>query len=429
LAPRLATGASAGIVGFNVLGLLVLFGPRLLLGTTTEGADSDRGRGPSWWMQEQIVRQIKMRADLELAAGVTSPIAIKTDAIYAISYSLPRLLAIQHPELDSKIKWVGVALPRSNLVVTRDRSSPNRLRLAEPPDIWHRPEQPERTVIEVQLFGGYEQSGQIAVDIGNADFSHAELLDRDGKSVPFWLEPGPEGTKHSILWLRLPTLPPGLFTIYAYHGGRPLGKGGPDAPGDVFEFFDNFDHGFTRWTQVGRAAWAFKNGVCEVTMPAESDDEAVSEFLVRDRPLNRGIVEARLRFLSIPTPDDVGLVFAARPGENAYLWFLDGQGLSYLRQIRPTPKSGPIEASNWYWKPKIGRWTVLTAQWSGPSIVLRIDGRVAVDTVSLGETGQGSVGLGTARGSGQPKIEIEWFRIRTNYQNPPHIGALRFERQ
>ncbi len=424
LAPRLVRGVLAVIVGFNVAGLLVVFGPRLMLGTTTEEGYSNHGRGPSWWMQEQIVEQINTRAQQEIAVGINTPIAVKPDRIYFLWASLPHLFHVQHPDLDDKVKWVAEGFPRFHLLVTRDRAQPNRLRLADWPDTWLRPQQTERNAIHVVSRSSLDRAFQVSLELPGAWQDSLEIVDSDGRAIPFCREPG-EGTKASTLfWIRLPQLRQGVSVFWVYHGGHREASQGESSPDAVFDFFEGFDGDLRLWEAIGRADWKVANGVCQLTLPDTKEDNTSAMLLIRNFEAKEGILEARLRFLQHPAKIDAGIVFAAHPGRNAYLWYLSGYGETLLSQLdaKGTPTS--LAGLNWYWKAKAGRWSVIGVRWAGPLMQVSVDGRTIIDTINLDETGTGRVGLGAKRGSGTCVIEYDWVRLRTAFGNSPPLVTL-----
>ena len=419
LAPRLTRWVLMAIVGFNVAGLLIVFGPRLMLGTTTEEGYSNHGRGPSWWMQEQIVEQINTRARQEIAVGVNAPIAVKPDRIYFLWASLPNLFHVQHPDLDDKVKWVVEGLRRYDLLVTRDRAQPNRLRLADWPDTWLRPQQTERNAIHVVSRASLDRAVQVSFELPGAWQDNLEIVDSAGQTIPFCREPG-EGAKASTLfWIRLPQLRQGVSVFWVYHGGHRESLQGESPPDAVFDFFEGFDGDLHRWETLGRADWKVTDGICRLTLPDTQEDNTSAMLLIRNLEAKEGILEARMRFLQFPAKIDAGIVFAARPGEQAYLWNLNGYGETVLSRLDAKGTPTTVADLNWYWKPKAGRWAVIGAQWAGPLMRTWVDGRTIVDTINLDETGAGQVGLGAKRGSGTCVIEYDWVRLRTAFGNSP----------
>jgi hypothetical protein len=429
LAPRLARGVLTAIVGFNVAGLLVVFGPRLMPGTTTEDGYSNHGRGPSWWMQEQIVEQISTRARQELAIGVHAPIAVKTDRIYFIFASLPNLFHVQHPDLDDKVKWVAEGLRRYDLLVTRDRAQPSRLRLADWPDTWLRPQQTERNAIHVVSRLSLDRAVQVSLELPDAWQDSLEIIDSDGHAIPFCREPGADTKANTLFWIRLPQLRQGVSVLWVYHGGHRESLQGESPPDAVFDFFEGFDGNLSRWETIGRADWQVANGVCQLTLPDTQEDNTSAMLLIRNFEAKEGILEARMRFLQLPAKIDAGIVFAARRGEQAYLWNLNGNNATVLSQLDANGTPTTLGSSNWYWNPKAGRWAVIGAQWAGPLIRVWVDGETVLDTINLDETGAGRVGLGAKRGSGTCVIEYDWVRLRTAFMNsPPEVTVEPGER-
>jgi hypothetical protein len=204
------------------------------------------------------------------------------------------------------------------------------------------------------------------------------------------------------------------------------GESSPDA---VFDFFEGFDGDLQRWEAIGRADWKVTDGICRLTLPDTQEDNTSALLLIRNFEAKEGILEARMRFLQFPAKVDAGIVFAARPGEHAYLWNLNGYGETVLSGL--DAKGIPISLAglNWYWKPKAGRWSVIGAQWAGPLMRASVDGRTIIDTINLDETGAGRVGLGAKRGSGTCVIEYDWVRLRTAFGNaPPEVTVEPGER-
>jgi hypothetical protein len=106
------------------------------------------------------------------------------------------------------------------------------------------------------------------------------------------------------------------------------------------------------------------------------------------------------------------------------LWYLSGYGETVLSQLDANGTPTTLDWSNWYWKPKAGRWSVIGAQWAGPLMQLWVDGRTIIDTINLDESGAGRVGLGAKRGAGTCVIEYDWVRLRTAFINSPPVVTI-----
>ncbi|MBN1996393.1 DUF2341 domain-containing protein [candidate division KSB1 bacterium] len=72
----------------------------------------------------------------------------------------------------------------------------------------------------------------------NTDASDMRFADAADLKLDYWIESG-VNTASTIVWVKIPTLPTGLTTIYMYYG-NPVASG--ESNGDaVFVFFDHFD--------------------------------------------------------------------------------------------------------------------------------------------------------------------------------------------
>ena len=424
LAPRFARSILATIVVVNILGLGVMFGPRVWLGTTTEEAYSNSGRGPSWWMQERIADQIVARAQREIASGINAPLAVQTSGIYFLTTSLPILIQVQHPELADKVKWVGENWPRFDLRVMRDRRSSHRLRLVDWPGTWHRPTQTARNALRITSEISYERPIQVSVDLPDARQDTIEVVDAEGNAVPFCRELG--GMDEHRLWLRLAKLGKGVSTLWVYHGGMRAAAQTEKKPQEIFDFFEGFDDDLRGWETVGNGVWSVSDGVCRPILPATEEDNTSAWLLIKNLETNQGLLEARLRYVQFPAKIDAGIAFAVRRDDTSYLWNLNGYGVTVFSKFdgKGTPLPYSIAASSWFWKAKAGRWSVIGAQWNGSLVKASVDGRTVIDIISPGESGLGRIGLGAKRGTGVLTIEYDWVRLRTNFSNlPPSVAV------
>ena len=421
LVPRHARIILATLVGFNVVGLLLIFGPRLIAGSSAEGRyEPASGPGPSWWMQQQIADELACRAREELAAGDRSLLAVRCAPINALPHSFPLLFRIQNPDLDRKVAWVPQGDQTCSVLVAQDPQQPYRLRLFDMAKRWHLPEQPYRRVVRVLITGGAGTSGQIAIDLGPADPPPNAILDADGKQLPYWVEDRPTPTTLQRIWIKIPPVPAGCARFFLYYGGpvntRPL------QAEEVFEVFEDFDHGLSGWRESGPAVWRTEKGRAIVQSPPNLQGEIFSSLMKSGRFEGPITIEARVRFRAFPTRDDLGLVFAAGEDGCGFTAYAHGQGAVYIGEVNRPNFVETLDGNNSLWKfPKAELWMVFQVEWHAPLFCFLINEREVLRGALVDARESGGVGLGILRGTGQPNIEIDWFRVRRAYPNQVRI--------
>ena len=421
LVPRQARVVLATLVGFNLAGLLLIFGPRLLVGTQAEGRyEPASGPGPTWWMQERIADEIANRAREELAAGDLTPLAVRCEAINLLPHSLPRLFHLQHPELDRKVGWVPEGARTCTLLVAQAPGHPHRLRLFDWTKTWPLPAQPYRRMVRVLIPGGAKLSGQIAIELKPTDPVPMVILDAEGVRLPFWIEPELPAVAPRRVWVRIPPIPAGTTRFFLYYGGPASGEGW--RPEEVFEAFEGFDGAFPDWVKTGPAVWQAAGGIASVESPVDKYHEPFSTVLRSGKITGDMVLEARVRYRTYPTPNDIGLIFSAAADGSGYMGYLHGQGAVYLGAITSQNTVDTIGGNNWIWKQlKARRWMILRVDWRAPLVRVLVDEREIVRGALIEAAADGRVGLGVRRGSGQPAIELDWFRVRRAYATEPGV--------
>jgi hypothetical protein len=418
--PRLRGLLLGAFVAFNVLILSVLFGPRLVNGTSGDPQyTKGDGLGPAWWMQEQLVAQIAKRAERELCAGDTSLLTVRCANIQLLPHSLPRLFRMQHPELRPKVEWVPEGARTCVILVADDTERRGRLRLYDWSPRWVRPAAHERRAVHILIPNGSAVSGQVAIDIDRTWAFPVEMVDLAGTRLPIWLDPDLTSDGRRRIWVKIPPVPSVVFRAFLYSGGAPTIV--DSDPSQVFTVFEGFDRPLDAWIAKGRAEWMVSGGRALLTLPPAQEDTTSATLLFRGAVVGSAIIEAKIRYVTYPTLDDVGLVFAASPVGSGQIAYLHGQGAVHLGSITSAGGVLTIGGNNWYWKPKAGLWIVLQADWSPPRICVRVDGREIIRSALLDSPSDGLVGLGTRRGTGKPAIEIDWFRIRQRYEHAPVV--------
>jgi hypothetical protein len=418
--PRLRGLLLGSFVAFNVLILSVLFGPRLVNGTSGDPQyTKGDGLGPAWWMQEQLVAQIAKRAERELGVGDTSLLTVRCANIPFLPHSLPRLFRMQYPELRPKVEWVPEGARRCVILVADDMERGGRLRLYDWSPIWDQPAAPERRAVHILIPNGSAVSGQVAIDLDRTLTFPVEMVDLSGTRLPFWVDPDLTSDGRRRVWVKIPPIPSGVFRAFLYSGGTPTIANFD--PSKVFTVFEGFDRPLDLWIAKGRAEWMVSGGRVLLNLPPAQDDTASAMLLFRSAVVGSAIIEAKIRYVTYPTRDDVGLVFAASPVGSGQIAYLHGQGAVYLGSMTTEGGVRTIGGNNWYWKPKAGRWIVLQVDWSPPRICVRVDGREVIRTALLDSLSDGLFGLGTRRGTGKPAIEIDWYRVRQLYEHTPIV--------
>jgi hypothetical protein len=79
---------------------------------------------------------------------------------------------------------------------------------------------------------------------------------------------------------------------------------------------------------------------------------------------------------------------------------------------------------NWFWKAKAGRWSVLGIRWLESAMQTFVNGRMVFDTINIGESGVGGVGLGLKRGTGTMIVEYDWARLRSDFSGSPPLVQI-----
>jgi len=408
------------VLALHLVTIGVLFGPRLFLGTTSEGSYSPRnGLGPSWWMQEQIADEIAKRATFELEGDDHTLLAVRSSPVYLLPQSLPRLFRMQHPDLDSKVEWVPEGDSACTVLVGRDDMQPNRLRLWDWGKTWSALDQPVRRAVSVHISGGAAFAGQISLNLDKNETVPVAIVNADGVQLPFWAEPESTATSSRRIWIKIPPISGDSARMFLYYGG-PVAKA-VISPSEVFDIYNDFTRVPTDWKSSGGSIWNVRDGVVAVKLPLASKDEIGSSWMLPDMARRNVVVEARIRYRKYPTCDDIGLIFAADNESNGYFAYLHGQGAVYLANIRDHNTVNTIGGNNWYWKPKTNRWFVFQVEWLAPRVRVLVDDREIIKAALVDAPATGHIGLGTRRGSGQPAIEIDWFRVRRDYADPPRV--------
>jgi len=421
LVPRHARIILATLVGFNVVGLLLIFGPRLIAGSSAEGRyEPASGPSPSWWMQQQIADELACRAREELATGDRSLLAVRCAPINALPHSFPLLFRIQNPDLDRKVAWVPQGDQTCTVLVAQDPQQPHRLRLFDMAKRWHLPKQPYRRVVRVLITGGAETSGQIAFDLGPADPPPNAILDADGNQLPYWVEDRPTQTTLQRIWVKIPPVPAGSARFFLYYGGSVNTR--PSQAEEVFEMFEDFDHGLSGWRESGPAVWRTEKDRAIVQSPPNLQGEIFSSLMKSGRFEGPITIEARVRFRAFPTRNDLGLVFAAGEDGCGFTTYATGDGAVYIGEVNRPNLLKTLDGNNSFWTyPKAERWMIFQVEWCAPLFRFLINEREVLRGALVDARESGGVGLGILRGTGQPNIEIDWFRVRRAYPNQARV--------
>ena len=156
----------------------------------------------------------------------------------------------------------------------------------------------------------------------------------------------------AIVWIRLPNIPAGQMTIYAYYG-NPTAESASDG-NEVFDFFDDFSGDLSKWTVVG-GSWTIQNG----ELVADTNDFA-QRLRANDYLFTDGIIDGRIMYVAgawfehgyaVRGQVDDGTQFYSchitkNVGPLLRIWKLDKVG-GTSHQIAAS-SSAPLTLSKWY---------------------------------------------------------------------------------
>ena len=406
------------VLAFASISLGLVYGERIVKGTTAEPAFSSNGKGPACWMQQKIIDDLANLAKSDLKTGSKKPILVQVDQIYFLMYSLPRVFHMQYPELENKVKWVPSNCDGWDLQVTRDFGEPHRLRLAFASDAWAVPMSPRRRAIKIFSSTDTQRPSLVCAKLSKHFTAPGLLLDTNGQKVNlFWEDVACEESVKTTIYFRV-----GLhqgYNLFWLYENTPLSSASesPGRPDDIFEVYDDFSQSSGLWLNSKPEMCSLADGSLQIK-GANQQDTFITHQLRSFLTWPSGRMETKIRFPPGQGKRDAGLLFQQETREKpALFWYLSTTGMTALDRVGPDGLSQNLFWYNWFWSFVPLRWSTVTVEWDGAAIKTWVNEKEVMDIVIPESKGGGIMGLGVRLPPGN-EVHFDWFRA---YEKNPNL--------
>lgn len=421
------------LVGFNILCLVVQFGPRVWVGTTTEpfaglkfppGQHHEfRGAGPSWWEQDRIALELMRRVDEQKKMGLGGLLSVKVEQIFYLDSTLELYMKIRWPEY---MQWIKNAPPNINsydLFISRDPEKSHRLTILERPLPWHISESHQRyryrIVSELPLPIGYPIALFPEFPLGNV----MAITTASGKKLPFWPEPAANPTVKPKLWVRVGDKIKDDNELIIYLAARPPLGMNHSRPEDVFPVF----LGFGEAQSISHLKLPAATSLTSEGLVNKSDatgSQAKVPFWLTPSPGEHIAIEA-LVFVSSKTGGALieGVTFEDKGGKPPYAWVLSRTAPERITLDLfelASDRAINLAQTNWLHFYE-DRWHLLRAEILGKQMRFGLDQKLRFDIYVPDWTQVGRVGIAKLNGSAEDSVIVRWLRIRPAMVDEPVI--------